>query len=183
MLAARISEIFDQQFQVPSQTVLVGGGEEPVYLPATYLSLTSQSAALSQIVFRADYAASALHEVAHWCLAGADRRLLLDYGYWYDAERDAQQQARFEQVEGRPQALERIFSQAAGLPFKVSCDNFDDQALNKMRFCSCIQTHTQAFLSRGLPRRARRFAVALAAHMPQGRADFATLASYGQLPD
>jgi elongation factor P hydroxylase len=183
MLAAHIIGIFNQQFEIPSQTVLVGGGEEPLYLPATYLPATSLPATPSQIIFRADYAASALHEVAHWCLAGARRRLLPDYGYWYEAERDAQQQARFEQVEGRPQALEWIFSEAAGMPFKVSCDNFDDQALNKARFCGCVQTHAQALLSAGLPLRAAQFAASLAAHMPQGCKDFATLARYRQLPD
>jgi elongation factor P hydroxylase len=58
-----------------------------------------------------DYLASALHEVAHWCLAGVERRKLEDYGYWYSPDgRSRGEQSAFENVEARPQALEWILS-------------------------------------------------------------------------
>ncbi|GAM69307.1 transporting ATPase [Vibrio sp. JCM 19236] len=25
-----------------------------------------------------------MHEIAHWCVAGPKRRLLEDFGYWYE---------------------------------------------------------------------------------------------------
>ena len=51
---------------------------------------------------------SALHEVAHWCIASAGRRRCRDYGYWYiPPPRDATAQTEFFAVEARVQALER----------------------------------------------------------------------------
>ena len=75
--AATLIELFDREFLATENTRLEGGGEEPVYLPA------DARCANHRIVFRHDYAASALHEVAHWCIAGSARRKLHDYGYWY----------------------------------------------------------------------------------------------------
>ena len=97
----------------------MGGGEEPLYLPSS-----DPDRAPHRIVYREDYFASALHEVAHWCLAGVARRDREDYGYWYAPDgRDAQAQVEFERVEARPQALEWIFSDACGFPFELSADN------------------------------------------------------------
>ena len=99
--------LFDRVFREDQNTVLVAGGEEPVYLPA------DERFPHHRIVFRHDYVASALHEVAHWCVAGAARRALTDYGYWYAPDgRSTERQAEFEAVEARPQALEWIFSSA-----------------------------------------------------------------------
>jgi elongation factor P hydroxylase len=96
----------------------VGGGEEPEYIPATDRNSEHK------IIFTRDYFASALHEVAHWCIAGEQRRLLPDYGYWYAPDgRTVDQQKKFEQVEAKPQALEWLFSRACGSPFKLSVDN------------------------------------------------------------
>ena len=59
-----------------------------------------QPGALNRIVFTHDYFASALHEVAHWCVAGPERRRLTDYGYWYAPDgRTEKQQMEFERVE------------------------------------------------------------------------------------
>lgn len=102
------------------QTVLMGGADEPLYQPA------SESSGRHQIHFRADYFRSALHEIAHWCVAGPERRLLEDYGYWYSPDgRNAEQQAAFEQVEVTPQAYELLFCAACGHPFNVSLDNLE----------------------------------------------------------
>ena len=76
------------------------------------------------IYYKADYGSSALKEVAHWCVAGAARRKLVDYGYWYKEFRNFEQQLAFEQHEVKPQALEWIFSQGAGIQFRLSVDNF-----------------------------------------------------------
>lgn len=60
-----------------------------------------------------------MHELAHWCIAGPERRLLADYGYWYEPDgRTEQIQAEFEKVEVKPQAVEWILSASCGFPFK-----------------------------------------------------------------
>ncbi len=51
--------------------------------------------------------ASALHEIAHWCIAGENRCQQVDYGYWYEPNgRSEERQFEFEKVEVKPQALE-----------------------------------------------------------------------------
>lgn len=113
-----IIALFNREFSLSHRTCLVKGGVEPEYIPA------ENSEALHHIVFTQDYVSSALHEVAHWCVAGEQRRLLADYGYWYAPDgRNAEQQAEFERVEVKPQALEWIFSVACGVMFRVSVDN------------------------------------------------------------
>lgn len=108
--------LFAQTFAADYQTVLVGGAEEPLYQPGSP----------HRIVYTRDYFRSALHEVAHWCVAGEARRQQPDYGYWYAPDgRDAAQQRAFEQVEVKPQALELLFCQACGHPFTVSLDNLE----------------------------------------------------------
>ncbi len=112
--------VFNHVFLKRNQTCLVGGGDEPEYLPAEAAS------GYHRIIFTRDYYASALHEIAHWCIAGSERRLLPDYGYWYAPDgRTAQQQRDFEQVEIKPQALEWLFSMACGYRFRVSADNLN----------------------------------------------------------
>lgn len=116
--ASSVIELFDVAFGVSESTRLEGGYDEPLYQPKSALQ------AHHCICFRADYVASALHEVAHWCLAGRRRRRLMDYGYWYEPEgRSTQQQLQFERVEIKPQALEWLFSTACGHPFRLSRDN------------------------------------------------------------
>jgi len=110
--------LFNRCFAKPFNTVLVGGGAEPIYRPSSAVCRTHT------IVYTQDYFASALHEVAHWCVAGEKRRQLEDYGYWYAPDgRSHVQQTQFEQVEVVPQALEWQFSVAAGVRFGVSADN------------------------------------------------------------
>lgn len=117
--ASDLITLFADCFFAGYHTLLIGGGEEPVYLP-------SAEGAPHRIVFTRDYFASALHEVAHWCVAGEARRRLTDYGYWYAPDgRSAEQQAEFERLEIKPQALEWIFSTACGADFRVSADNLN----------------------------------------------------------
>lgn len=174
--AARIVRLFDRTFVATHNTRLEGGGVEPVYLPA-------QDNQVHRIVFRADYAASALHECAHWCLAGAARRQLEDYGYWYVGNRGNADQRQFERAEARPQALEWIFGYAAGHRFRVSVDNFSVTPGALTAFRQAVRLQLQQLLLAGLPPRAQAFAEVLAEGMPRGRADFAALTGYPELPD
>ena len=150
MLAEQICKIFNQCFS-QSHTKLVGGASEPLYEPG------EQEA---RVYFREDFSSSALHEIAHWCIAGAGRRQQTDYGYWYRCERDVKQQRTFETVEVKPQALEWILSVAAGIDFRVSCDNFDESTLDMSGFRAEVHAAVIAWLD-GLPPRAERFIHAL----------------------
>ena len=97
--------------------VLVRGDFEPEYFPAT-------TDVPARIQFAHGFFNSALHEISHWCIAGAHRRTLPDLGYWYAPDgRTQEQQSLFEQVEIKPQALEWLFSRALLRPFRVSLDN------------------------------------------------------------
>lgn len=152
-----IEACFDGLFLAAAQTTLRGGAAEPVYLPA-------QSTQPAQILYREDFLASALHEVAHWCVAGAARRRLQDYGYWYaEAGRDAQAQRAFEQVEIRPQAIEALFARALGVPFRVSLDNPGRPDCDPERFAAAVHAEMMRLERSGLPPRAARFRAALAA--------------------
>ena len=76
LTADDIVACFDQLFSQRFNVRLRGGGEEPLFRPA-------REGEMAEIQFRADYPASALHEVAHWCLAGRKRHRYEDFGYWY----------------------------------------------------------------------------------------------------
>jgi len=139
------------------RTVLVGGGDEPLYEPPT-------EAAPGRITYRADYPASALHEVAHWCVAGSSRRRQLDYGYWYAPDgRSPAQQAEFELVEVRPQALESVFAEAAGVRFVPSADNVEAGCGPTASFVDAIARRRAELAAGALTGRARRFRDALEA--------------------
>ena len=121
-------------------TELVAGDDEPIYLPA------DAEHRHHRIVFAHGFYASALHEIAHWLVAGAKRRDQEDYGYWYCPDgRDKAQQLAFEQVEVKPQAIEWALSVAAGFNFNVSVDNLMVHRLAALafssaytnRYCSC----------------------------------------------
>jgi elongation factor P hydroxylase len=117
------------------------------------------------VFFREDFGRSALHEVAHWCVAGAIRRRLPDYGYWYAPDgRDEREQAAFFSVEVTPQAIEALFCESLGLAFTVSVDNLmissDDPAIQV--FNEAVTTKVSLLRLNGLPPRASRFNQALA---------------------
>jgi len=149
----QLIEIFDRCFADSLNTRLVKGDEEPIYLPADTLI------PYHRIVFAHGYYASALHEIAHWCIAGPSRRLLVDFGYWYCPDgRDAPTQRQFEQVEFKPQALEWLFCVAADFPFNVSCDNLSGNCEpDRIAFQSRVHDEVIGYLSHGIPQRAARF--------------------------
>ena len=157
--SAELERIFEACFFADYRTLLVGGGEEPVYFP----SLDPESAP-HRIVYREDFFSSALHEVAHWCLAGPDRRRLEDYGYWYAPDgRDGAQQAAFERAEARPQALEWVLTETCGQVFNLSADNLDAGLGPSVSFSAAVDRERKHLLEAGLPPRAERFRAALEA--------------------
>lgn len=159
-------DIFNRCFAETERTHLVGGADEPLYSPA----LDNQ--VLHTIYFRSDYFASALHEVAHWCVAGRSRRTQEDYGYWYAPDgRNQAQQALFEQVEVRPQAFEWVFSRACGYPFRVSADNLALNTGPSQAFKRAIAEQAQQLVLDGLPARTQYFAEALSAYYRQDYRD------------
>ncbi|MEH6562736.1 MAG: elongation factor P hydroxylase [Marinobacter sp.] len=145
--------LFNDLFRGTFRTMLVKGGEEPEYLPA------GSAKKPAQIVFAHGYYASALHEISHWCVAGEYRRTLHDYGYWYCPDgRTPEQQRAFEQVEVKPQAIEWLFSVAAGSRFHISVDNLaGDGASDDDGFRRKVLAQAEDYLARGLPKRAQSF--------------------------
>lgn len=157
--------LFEHCFAASHNTRLVGGAAEPVYLPA------DAREPMHRIVFTLDYFRSALHEVAHWCVAGAERRQQMDYGYWYAPDgRSAEQQAAFEQVEVKPQALEWLFCEAAGHRFRVSLDNLSGEATDPTPFSQRVVAQVAEYLNSGIPERPACYIDALLNHYRPGHA-------------
>lgn len=157
--------LFADCFASEFNTRLVGGAPEPVYLPM------DAEEPMHRIIFTLDYYRSALHEIAHWCVAGAARRQLADFGYWYAPDgRTAEQQGAFEQVEVKPQALEWLFCEAAGHPFRVSLDNLSGDATDATPFKTRVVEQVQNYLNDGIPERPARFIDALLTHYRPGSA-------------
>lgn len=148
--------IFNHCFEKSHNTRLIGGGNEPLYLPA------HDGQPFHSIIFREDYFRSALHETAHWFIAGENRRQAVDYGYWYEPDgRSLEQQARFQEAEARPQALESILTRATGHPFGISLDNLEQSELDTAAFAEALEREVRLFHQKGLPPRAIIFRDAL----------------------
>ncbi len=153
---ADIISIFEDTFLESHNTRLVRGEDEPVYLPADGVHTHHR------VVFAHGYYASALHETAHWLVAGEARRQLEDYGYWYcpDGRNKAQQQA-FEQVEVLPQAIEWALCTAAGFPFNVSADNLGGEQTCRFSFQQRVHAKVLSLLDSGFNERTRQLLRAL----------------------
>jgi len=159
-----LEQLFADTFFNDWNTRLVGGGDEPIYLPA------DAAHGHHRIIYRHDYFSSALHETAHWCVAGEARRKLVDFGYWYQPDgRTRDQQRAFEQAEVKPQALEWLFTAATGRTFRPSADNLNgpdaDSRGPSAAFVAAIAGQARAWcLEGGMPSRGRLFVERLAAH-------------------
>lgn len=157
----RLQRLFSACFLHTENTLLCGGAEEPFYAPA------ATPGDPHRLWYREDFFASALHETAHWCIAGPQRRLLPDFGYWYAPEgRSSEQQAAFEVVEVGPQALEWCFAIACGYRFQVSTDNLaaeQGQRADHGAFKQAVCDEARRRARLGLPARAARFYAALQA--------------------
>lgn len=157
--ASRLEQVFAGCFSRGWRTVLEGGVNEPYYQPAT------GECDMHRLFYRSDYFASALHEVAHWCIAGERRRQLADFGYWYTPDgRSPQQQSAFEAVEAKPQALEWFFSLACGYRFRISVDNLGAAQAGEhdtTPFRQRVLAQARAWQQSRLPPRAELFFSAL----------------------
>lgn len=149
--------IFNHTFYSDYNTKLELGADEPIYLPA------DDNIDHHRIIFARGFYASALHEISHWCVAGPERRLLEDFGYWYQPDgRTEVVQAQFEQVEVRPQAYEWILSMSAGFAFTVSCDNLNgDFEPDRLAFMTKVHQEVGTILAKGLPLRVAMLSQAL----------------------
>ncbi|MDB5048927.1 MAG: diaminobutyrate--2-oxoglutarate aminotransferase [Fibrobacteres bacterium] len=130
---------------------LAGGFPEPFYR-------APGSEGRAEIRFTRDYLNSSLHEVAHWCIAGRERRALDDYGYWYRPDgRNGPEQAEFFRAEAAPQSLEWAFAMACGADFRMSCDNLAGDVRGHADFAAALRGKLEGYLVEGFPGRAGRF--------------------------
>ncbi|MEH6651981.1 MAG: elongation factor P hydroxylase [Motiliproteus sp.] len=137
--------LFNSLFVERVNTELVRGEDEPIYLPA------DRYHPHHRILFAHGFFASSLHEIAHWLVAGPERRLLEDFGYWYEPDgRSAEQQAAFEQVEVKPQALEWILARACGYRFRTSSDNLHGESGDAKLFQQQVYRQVGLYLSQGI---------------------------------
>ncbi|KAF7775046.1 hypothetical protein PCIT_a1140 [Pseudoalteromonas citrea] len=148
--------IFDESFYQTYNCKLIKGQHEPIYIPA------SIETPFHQIVFAHGFYASALHEVAHWLVAGEHRRLLEDYGYWYCPDgRDREQQLEFENAEVKPQAIEWALSIAAGFAFNVSIDNLNGAQTCRFSFQTRVHKRLLSLVENGFSERTETLLKAL----------------------
>lgn len=141
---------FNALFEKSENTILKIGAEEPFYQS----SRNSQPA----IIFsRENYLSSALHEIAHWCLAGIERRKQDDFGYWYKPEgRSEKEQIEFEQVEIKPQAIEWALSLCCDHQFFYSADNLAQSIEASDEFKQSVHAQLTHYLDEdALPSRAQ----------------------------
>ena len=148
-----IIESFHRQFERRYNTVLLDEGDEPIYRPAC------ESYPKHRIYFAHGFWNSALHEIAHWCIAGPQRRLETDYGYWYQPDgRSPELQAEFERFEVKPQALEWLFTSTTSRDFYLSIDNLSgDGGADLGSFKKKVQQQALSYVREGLPLRAGLF--------------------------
>lgn len=148
--------LFNRCFESTHQTQLECGDKEPLYLP------TDKDGAYNRIIFAHGFFSSALHECAHWFIAGPARRTQMDYGYWYIPDgRSVAQQALFQQVEIKPQAIEWILSDTCQFKFQFSIDNLSGENADTQAFKDAVYQQKQRYQEEGLPPRAELFRKAL----------------------
>lgn len=150
-----VIQSFEGCFYSEFQTRLIAGADEPFYrAPKEGLD--------GSICFRLNYLRSALHECAHWCLAGNRRLKLDDWGYWYEPDgRNLEQQSQFFEVEVKPQAIEKAFCNSLDIPFEVSVDNLGGPAGPIEQFASSVEDQYELYKKQGFPKRAEIFRKAL----------------------
>lgn len=152
--------LFNQLFLNSYNTCLEAGGDEPIYLPVS--DDCDYPCKHHRLIFRSDYVSSAFHEISHWCVAGEKRRQLEDFGYWYNPDgRTETQQRTFENVEIKPQAMEWIFSVAAGHKFNISADNLAADIGASEAFVKSVVEQARAWCSSPMPKRAAALVTAL----------------------
>lgn len=150
--------LFNETYYNEFNTKLEKGDDEPIYLPS------DQQTTHHRIIFAHGFYASGLHEIAHWLVAGEKRRLLEDYGYWYEPDgRTAELQDEFEKVEIVPQAIEWALSIACGIKFDVSVDNLSGIEIDRLGFKRKVKKKVEYYLANGFSLRTQQFLLALQA--------------------
>jgi len=171
--AEDLVRLFNERFANTENTMLIGGAEEPIYKPA------NDDCQYNQVVFTRDYFSSALHEIAHWCIAGIERRNQIDYAYWYLPDgRDPHQQVKFEAAEVKPQALEYAFSLASDITFRVSIDNLQGEQTSSKSFERAVDKQLATFIKSGFSVRAQQFLNTL--HQFYGTPDLTPLSTINE---
>lgn len=155
--------LFDQCFSESYNTRLEKGGDYPIYLPEFIDEGNEPSERpYNVILFAHGFYSSALHEIAHWLVAGKERRKLEDFGYWYEPDgRSAERQREFEQVEVKPQAIEWILATAANFRYFASADNLTGDAGDNSAFKQAVYDQVKIYAEKGLPLRAEKLRQAL----------------------
>jgi hypothetical protein len=144
-----LKRIFNELFLATYNTCLSYGHSEPFYKAA-------RNGEPAEIQSREDFLSSALHEIAHWCIAGSERRRLDDFGYWYEPDgRSEEQQIAFEQVEVKPQAVEWCLALAMNHLFHFSADNLGGRAGPSEWFKHQVHQQAALYWQHGLPPRAQ----------------------------
>lgn len=155
--------LFEACFNDKFNTRLVKGNDEPIYIPRDALVEGYGVESYHQVIFAHGFFRSALHEAAHWLVAGDMRRQQVDYGYWYAPDgRNADQQSEFESVEVKPQAIEWILTKACNHSFGVSVDNLNGEATDSLPFKRAVLRQVEALQRDGLSTRAEQFRQTLA---------------------
>lgn len=155
--ASTIITLFNKCFEHSENTILKGDADEPLYQPS---SGGTQPSHPNIIYFTKDYTSSALHEIAHWTLAGKERRKQVDYGYWYEPDgRTQEQQNLFEKVEIKPQAIEKLLSESCGQTFNISADNLESNIQSSTVFEQAVYAQAYRYQTGEdtLPPRAKLF--------------------------
>lgn len=148
--------IFNQCYLATYNTELKKGEDEPLYLPADGTRVHHE------LYFARGFFASALHECAHWLIAGEKRRLQVDFGYWYVPDgRSLQEQELFFKVEVKPQAMEWILSVASGFRFQISSDNLNGLHSDTLKFKQAVYEQVGQYCKQGLSQRAELLRSAL----------------------
>jgi len=163
--ADAIVGIFNQCFGQTYNVEISGGADEPLYTPAT-------STKAAQLIFRENFPASALHEAAHWCIAGELRRNSTDFALTYiAAPRSETEQEQFLAAEVRTQSLESIFAAAANVTFNPSADNLDCDVSDFVEAIAEYNAKTLIWLNSKAGSRAMQFREALITLTEYGRVD------------
>jgi len=151
--------VLNDQYLDQYNTKLMGGFDEPFYKAAN-------EGKPAEIQFSHDYIRSALHELAHWCVAGVERRKIDDYGYWYAADgRNQEQQNEFFKLEVKPQTIEWAFSIVCGVKFEASVDNLNNQVRGVILFQINLKTQLEQYITNGFPKRAQEIIDLICFHM------------------
>lgn len=144
--------LFNNCYFEKYNTLLVKGEDEPIYLPA------DENRPHNELFFAHGFFASALHEISHWLIAGEARRKQVDFGYWYVPDgRSSSEQALFQTVEVKPQAMEWILSKAANYRFRVSIDNLNGLEADTDAFKLAVYKQVKTYCDRPLAARADSF--------------------------